>query len=309
MRSRILVLFTFILLNMGAFAQSDSSSKATIQDSTTSLTNSVAAVKPVLDTIPALVRLPDSLRHDQFVDTLLKQYAFNPFLFKSYTLKQKQLRMGHDRPSRDAWVIFVILILLIYAGLLNRIMSKDIYNVIQAFYIKTSFAKLSKEDNLLTSWAFICLFLLFGFTVGLYIYQVIMYNNVTYSISGVQLFVTCSVLVIVLSVAKILILRILGFIFDIPRIMREYVSILYLTYFNIAFIFLPVVICFSLFPSVLMPYLLEVSIGLIVIVVLIQYGRSILNIISNFTFHKIYLFIYLCALEICPVLILIKALS
>ncbi|MES2429170.1 MAG: DUF4271 domain-containing protein, partial [Bacteroidota bacterium] len=29
----------------------------------------------------------------------------------------------------------------------------------------------------------------------------------------------------------------------------------------------------------------------------------------NFRFHKFYLFIYLCALEICPILILIKALN
>ncbi|MEO6524203.1 MAG: DUF4271 domain-containing protein [Mucilaginibacter sp.] len=307
MRSIILVLFTVLVTSLSAHAQQDTILKA--YRDTTFVTSTDTLAKPVLDTIPALIKMPDSLRHNQFIDTLLKRFAFDPYLFNSHSLLQQKLRMGHERPSRDTWVVFAILVLLIYTGTLNRILSKDIYNVVLGFYLKSSFAKLSKEDNLLTSWAFIFLFLLFGFTMGMYIYQIIKYYNAAYSISGFQLFMACSVLVIVLFVLKIMVLRVLGFIFNIHKLIREYISILYLTYFNLAFIFLPVIICFSLLPSVITPYLLKVSIAIIAIVMLIQYTRSILNIISNFTFHKIYLFIYLCALEICPVLIIIKALN
>jgi hypothetical protein len=59
----------------------------------------------------------------------------------------------------------------------------------------------------------------------------------------------------------------------------------------------------------LIPSLIAFSVILILLVFLIQYVRSTLNLISNFTFPKIYLFVYLCALEICPVLIMIKALN
>jgi hypothetical protein len=217
--------------------------------------------------------------------------------------------MGKERPQRDTWVVVVILFLLIYLGLLNRIMGKDILNVIQAFYTKASFVKLSREDNLLTSWAFIFLFLLFGLTIGLFIYQVTQHYGAAFSISGFQLFIACAIIVIVVFIVKILVLRVLGFIFDIPKMVNEYISVLYLSYFNLTFIFLPLVICFCLFPAPFIPALLGISAAIVVTVVLIQSVRSILNIISNFTFPKIYLFIYLCALEICPVLILIKALD
>jgi len=307
MRSIILVLFAVLITGLSASAQQDTILKA--YRDTTFVTATDTLHKPVLDTIPALIKMPDSLRHNQFIDTLLKRFAFDPFLFNSHSLLQQKLRMGHERPSRDTWVIFVILTLLIYTGIINRILSKDIYNVVLGFYAKSAFAKLSKEDNLLTSWAFIFLFLLFGFTMGMYIYQIIKYNDKAYSISGIQLFLACSVLVIVLSVLKIMLLRVLGFIFNIHKHTREYISVLYLTYFNLAFIFLPVIICFSLFPSSLTYYLLRFSLITIGVIILIQYARSILNIISNFQFHKIYLFIYLCALEICPVLIIIKALN
>jgi hypothetical protein len=306
MRSIILVLFTVLFTGIGA--RQDSTLKA--YSDTSRLADSATLARPgvTTDTLSAYIRMPDSLRHDQFIDTLLKRYAFDPFLFKN-PIKHHQLQMGKERPSRNTWVIVVILVLLIYTGVLNRLIGKDIYTVIQAFYIKRSLAKLSREDHLLTSWAYICLFSLFGFTIGLYIYQVVLYYNISYAISGFQLFITCSLFVAALFAFKILLLRIIGFIFDINKLVKQYISILYLTYFNIAFIFLPVVICFSLFTSRLIPYLLVVSVILISIVFLIQYLRSTLNIISNFSFPKVYLFIYLCALEICPVLILIKALS
>jgi hypothetical protein len=153
------------------------------------------------------------------------------------------------------------------------------------------------------------LFLLFGFTFGLFLYQLAAYYNVYYSISGVRLFVFLSVLIIALFAVKFLALKIIGFIFDINKLVSEYVSILYLTYFNIAFVFLPVALCFSLLDAKYVPYLLAMAIGLIVIIFTWLYLRSSVSIISNFRFHKFYLFVYLCALEICPVLILIKALN
>lgn len=254
------------------------------------------------------IGMPDPNRHDQFIDTLLKNDGFDGCLFKDGTPKH-HIGVGSPRQMRDQWVIWAIFALLIYTGILNRVISKDIYSVIQAFYDRRAFTKISKEDSVLTSWAFICLFSLFGFTIGLYIYQITDYFDQSYSIDGFKLFITLSVIVITLFVLKILILRVLAFVFDIRRLVGEYISILYLTYFNIAFVFLPVVVCFSLLPAYLLPWLLRFSLLLMVVIFIVQYLRSTINIISNFRFHKIYLFIYLCALEICPILIMIKALG
>lgn len=268
-----------------------------------------ARKKFVTDSIAMqFIGAPNPGRHNQFIDTLLKNDGFDGYLFKGGTPKQ-HIGVGTPRQVRDKWVIWTIFILLIYTGILNRVISKDIYSVILAFYDNRAFSKINKEDSVLTSWAFICLFLLFGFTVGLYIYQITDYYDRTYSVSGIQLFIILSLIVIALFILKVLILRVLGFIFDIGRLVNEYVSVLYLTYFNIAFVFLPIVICFSLLPASLLPWLLRLSLVLMALIFLVLYLRSTINIISNFRFHKIYLFIYLCALEICPILIMIKALD
>src|SRR6202000_692870 len=103
---------------------------------------------------------------------------------------------------------------------------------------------------------------------------------------------------------KFLMLKFIGFIFDIHQIVNQYIAILNLTYFNIAFVLLSLTICLSLLTRPLIPYLLIFTLALVVIIFAWQYVRNSVNIISNFRFHKFYLFIYLCALEICPILIL-----
>jgi hypothetical protein len=166
-----------------------------------------------------------------------------------------------------------------------------------------------KDDAQINFWAFTGLFLLFGLTFGLFLYQWAAYKGIYYSVSGFRLFTSFVVIILLLFAVKFLVLKFVGFIFDIQKLVTEYVSVLYLTYFNIAFVFLPVTVCFSLLAAQFIPVLLTIAIVLIVIILTWLYLRSSVNIISNFRFHKFYLFIYLCALEICPVLILIKALN
>ncbi len=256
------------------------------------------------------VRPVDSSRHNQLIDSLFKKYLYKGYNFLDIpSTKKSLLREGHSRQTRDQWVIVVIIGLLFYTAILNRIMSKDFESVWQSFYDKRVLGQVSKEDSIINSWTFIGLFLLFGLTFGLFLYQLALHYHVYYSISGVRLFVSLSLIILILFAVKFLIVKFLGFVFNINRLVSEYLSVLYLSYFNIAFVFLPVIVCFSMLADELIPYVLAVAIISIVIIFIWQYLRSSVNIISNIQFHKFYLFVYLCALEICPILILIKALN
>jgi len=268
------------------------------------------------DSIAMIYLMPDSSRGDKFINTIKNNNIFdNGSLSSSAPLKQKsRLRNGLARNSRDPWVIAVIISLLIYTAFLNLFLSKDIKNVIQSFYDKNALTQIEKEGGLVNSWAYIGLFLLFSLTLGLVLYQLTVYYDVNYSIyvnygiNGFQLFIWLSLIISLLFAFKFIVLKFIGFVFDAGRLVSEYIAILNLTYFNIAFVLLSVAICFSLLDNGAIPWLLRFTCGSIVVIFAWQYLRSSVNIISNFRFHKFYLFIYLCALEICPILILIKAL-
>jgi len=261
------------------------------------------------DSLATMFIMPDPNRPDQFAEYLIKNglYKGNNFLDIPFKPK-KNLGDGHIRASRDLWTIFIIAGLLLYTALLNITMGADVKSIFSSFYSKRA-VQTEKDERGINAWTFIGLFLLFALTFGLFLYQMAAYNGVYYSVSGVQLFTALSLIVISLFTFKFILLKIIGFVFDIDRLVSDYITTLYLTYFNIAFVFLPVVLCFSLLSAAFIPYLLIVAFILIVIIFVWIYLRSSVSIISNYRFHKFYLFIYLCALEICPILILIKVLN
>jgi hypothetical protein len=256
------------------------------------------------------IKYPDSTLSAQAARQYLREHLYhgNGFLDIPYTAKST-LRTGHTRQTRDQWIITIIIGLLLYTAILNIALNKDIKNVFLSFYSKRALVQASKDDTQINFWAFVGLFLLFGLTFGLFLYQLASYKGIYYSISGFRLFISLVLIILLLFAGKFLVLKFVGFIFDIQKVVTEYVSVLYLTYFNIAFVFLPVTVCFSLLAAIFIKPLLIVALILIVIIFTWLYLRSSVNIISNFRFHKFYLFVYLCALEICPILILIKALN
>ncbi|WP_214072158.1 DUF4271 domain-containing protein [Mucilaginibacter sp. dw_454] len=256
------------------------------------------------------IKYPDSTTYSQGSAQFVKDslYHGNGFLDIPYRSKNS-LRSGHTRQTRDQWVIVMIISLLLYTAILNILMNKDIKNVFLSFYSKRAMVQANKDDIQINFWAFVGLFLLFGLTFGLFLYQLAGYRNIYYSISGFRLFSSLVFIILLLFASKFLVLKALGFIFDIQKLVTEYVSVLYLTYFNIAFVFLPVTVCFSLIAAQFIPVLLAVAIVLVLVIFTWLYLRSSVSIISNIRFHKFYLFIYLCALEICPILILVKALN
>jgi hypothetical protein len=253
----------------------------------------------------------DPHRPNMFVDSILKANAYKGDNYLSLSSKSKIIQgYGRNRPSRDVWVIVIVIVLVLFTAVLNIWSSKDMSNVFQSFYNRKSISHTGKEDSPINAWTFIGLFLLFGFTCGLFLYLLTTgYYKVYYTIAGFQLFLTLSLVIITLFACKFLVLKFLGFVFDINKLVSEYISTLSLTYFNITFVFLPVALCFSLIADEFFPFLLIITLLLVIVIFVWQYLRSSVGIISNFRFHKFYLFIYLCALEICPILILIKALN
>ena len=218
-------------------------------------------------------------------------------------------KTGKVRPAGEQWVIIVIICLVIYTAFLNVFLGKDLENMLRSFYSNHALSMSDREGGPINSQAFIGLFLLFCFSLGLVLYQLTVYYDVSYAIGRFRLFIILSVLISVLFAFKFLMLKLIGMIFDFNHLVSEYISILNLTYFNVAFVLLASTACLSLLSSRFIPATLTVTLVVIVIIFLWQYLRNSLTIIANLRLHKFYLFIYLCALEICPILILVKALN
>jgi hypothetical protein len=273
--------------------------------------DSIKVIKDSLSTV--WIKAPDPERPNHFLDSLISLYKVENLDFGSWAGKfqKKSVRYdeGRPRPYRETWVIVVVLFLVLFFAMIRFFFPAELNTIVYAFYSNQALSKINKEDTLFSSWPFVFLYLLFGLITGLYLYLSGKYLEISYPAEGFELFIYLSSIVIGLFTMKILVLRIVGFLFDVKRLVREYVSVLYLSYFNAAILFLPVVIAFSLTSYRFAAIYSYIGIAMLVIIFLLQFLRAGSNILSNYKFPKVYLIIYLCALEFCPLIILFKALG
>ncbi|MHA4893395.1 DUF4271 domain-containing protein [Pedobacter sp. PWIIR3] len=258
---------------------------------------------------------PDSLLNKHMImDSIIKANVYGKSnlinRYKDFAAVEKsKYRFGKPMAKGQIWVLLVVSVLLVLFGILKVSFGRQLQTIIQSFFSNRVLNNLNKEDNLFTSWPFLLLFIQFGFTVGMFFYLISQYYHIAFPGTGIQFYLTISVLIIVLYIFKIGVLRMIGHLFNVQKPVNEYVTILYLSYFNLSLMFIPLVIAFALSPIKYAPFFIVLSYVVLGTIFAFQLIRAGVNILSNNRFSKVYLFLYFCALEICPILILIKAIG
>lgn len=313
--------FFVLLLVVSAMAQSKLISKQTVAPNANfaltdsiplAIDSSLIVTEDILT--PHLLKVRDSLTNVIWLDSVSKGYGFALFslenIIKSVGSKEKVIyQKGEVLRKGDVWILAVIAVLLILFSILKNAFGKQLAAVVQSFYSNRALTNLNKEDNLVTSWSFLLLFIQFGFVIGLFFYLVAQHNALPAAQGGFGFFISISIGVILLYLLKILILRFIGFIFNIQKPIHHYISILYLSYFNASLLFFPIVIAFALSPYEQGSWYVLIGMLTLIVIFIFQFIRAAVNILPHYTFPKLYLFLYLCTLEICPILILIKTIG
>lgn len=246
-----------------------------------------------------------------FLDTILKQGKhhlwFNVGKLQSdrETVPAKHGKLKHSRPI---WVLFVVIFLFLIVGVLRVAFPGEIRTIVDAYYKERLLLQVSKEDNLATSWPYIFLYVLFSLSLGLFV-VIILSSFGESRYLRFENFLKNSFFVAALFIAKILIIRFISFIFLLDKIVREYVAVLYLVYFNSMFCLMPFLLAAAFVPSSYIRILLNIYIVLVVLLFTYRFFRTAVHLFSNFKFSIFYLILYLCTLELAPILILVRALN
>lgn len=259
----------------------------------------------------------DSNSSNYYLDSLKSLVIVNDNDFISWVdnmnkLKKKdkltvQLSSPH-KFERPAWVLLVVMILFIAIGVIRRFFYNNFYNIIYGFYNDRVLAQINKEDSLSTSWPYIFLYIVFTFSLGLFI--TVYRSNVLYygKVEFIE-FLNISVGIALLFIIKIIFVRIVGVLFEIDRFVREYIVFLYLFYFNSVLILMPLLLIVTFLPTTYFNYILILFITIVIILFLFRFLKTVYSLIGNLKFSIFYLILYLCTLEIAPILILVKSLN
>jgi len=308
----------FMLLPLGLWAQTDS----VVQARVPKLADSVGRVqnvansdslKRVSDSLAVMyIKYPDPNRKNRFIDSLMQLYQVKNLDFIAWA-KQFGRPINHDgegklRKHGQSWVLVVILCLVLGFAVLRIAYRNDINMLMNAFFDHRFLAQQTSAGGFFTSWPFMLLFVLFGFTIGMYLYLIGSYLQLSYAFSGVEWYVILSLLIMGLLILKVYVLRFLGFVLMVQKAVRVYTSILFLSYFHAALLFLPLIVAFSLSSSAYAVLFIYAGMAIALFITVFQAIRGAIHVLSHYPFSKLYLFIYFCALEICPMLVLIKVL-
>ena len=122
-------------------------------------------------------------------------------------------------------------------------------------------------------------------------------------------FLIISVFVFLFFSLKILVLKFLGFLFQIQKLITDYLNIIYLTFFNSLFLLLPITFCL-VFADIRQGYIIIWTFFILFSAIMAyQFTRITINILLNYRLSKFYLILYLCTLEICPILLFAKTIN
>lgn len=272
------------------------------------------SIRKVQDSLKMVyIKAPDPHRPHQFLDSLraLVTVPDGDLIawWSRFDHHSEYKKLGAIKYHRESWVVGVTLLLVLFFGVLKNSLSGQLQIMIEAFYNNRALLQISKEENLYNSWPFVLLYVLFGFTLGMLVYLANTFLLDGGSDGGFSLYLFWSIVVLILFTFKIIALRFLGFVFNAQRIVRDYVSILYLSYFNTAILFLPVVLSAIFLPQSYMRFLLFASFFALILIFSIQFLRAVQSVLKTYRFPKFYLFLYFCTLEIGPIIILLKILG
>jgi hypothetical protein len=213
----------------------------------------------------------------------------------------------HRANSKDS-LFYLLLGILFYFALVRIFFEKYFGNLMTLFFRVSLRQQQIREQVLQTPLPSLLLNFLFIITGGLYACFLLHYSRFAPTINFWLLYVNCMVGLGVIYLVKFLVLKFCGWVFNIARATDTYIFIVFLVNKMLGIFLLPFLILITFSgPSAREIF---ITISLVMVFVLLMYRvlaafRPVRNEIKLTPFH---FFLYLCAFEIAPLLLIYKVL-
>ena len=209
------------------------------------------------------------------------------------------------------WVMILITLSVILIGYLFSAFSGRFNEVIRSFFTMRYATQLAREEHSLTHPVSILLSINYLLACSLFILQLLSFKNIfslQIDFSFVSLLAICAVIVLI-NLVKIVSIKLVAFIFDKPQLAGEYVFTVFLVNQMVGIALIPVVIFIAYGAPSWMNVFIYMGILLLISGFCIRIGKGLLSAISGRAVTLFYLFLYLCTLEIIPLLVGFKLLE
>jgi hypothetical protein len=241
--------------------------------------------------------------------TVNSQSLEGPGIFKGHLLQVRQSKAQPIAPSLGDWFTISLLILLSLFTWFRFFYYRIFRQLFSAFFNTTTTNQIVRDESVLLQRASLVLSIISYLLMGLFVYQLsVIFNWDTGILDGGLLrFVMFSVAIAAAYSIKMIFLRFLSVIFDQERSVAIYIFNVFLMVMMIGLLLLPVNILLAYSPGIIREIVVVISIAVIGLLFLYRIVRAVLIWTGIPGFSLFYLFLYLCAFEIAPLLIIWKA--
>ncbi len=238
----------------------------------------------------------------------ISQTLQGPALFKGHLLQVKQSNATPVNTLVSDWFTISLLALLALFTWFRFFYYRIFRQLFSAFFNTTITNQIVRDESVLLQRASLVLSIISYMLMGMYVYQLSIFLQWDTGIlqGGLLRFVMFSVAIAAAYSLKMIALRFLSAIFNQERPVAIYIFNVFLMIMMAGLLLLPVNILLAYAPAIIREYTIPVSLVLIGMLFLYRLVRAILIWMGIPGFSVFYLFLYLCAFEIAPLLIIWK---
>lgn len=231
-----------------------------------------------------------------------------PGIFKGHSLRPVH---PNARPINREVADWFTISLIALVGLFTwfRVFYYRIFNqLFGAYFNITTTNQIVRDESVLLQRASLFLSVISYMVMGLFVYQLseLLRWNIPLLQGGLLRFIFFSVAIAASYSIKMIVLRFFSSVFDLEKPIALYIFNIFLMVMMIGLLLLPVNILLAYASSEISTWVLWITIGIISLLFLYRLVRAVGIWTGIPGFSVFYLFLYLCAFEIAPLLIIWK---
>jgi len=223
--------------------------------------------------------------------------------------KPRYFQLNPLRPYKDLdWLVYLIGGIVLLLGIIRMSYLKYFSDLFRAFLNPTLSQRQLKDQLSQSPFPNFLLNAFFAISLGVYFYLLMYRQQYIFNADAWLLIPGLVLLVALVYIVKYLVLRFCGWLFGNADLADAYIFILYLINKVVGIMLVPFLVILAFCQPEIARTFLYISIFFIILLVGYRYIRSYSVVKQYLSFSKLHFFLYLCAFEVVPVLILTKVL-
>ena len=208
-------------------------------------------------------------------------------------------------PQGGGWIFFFLLAGFILLALLRYYYDKKLRQVISAVFSRSAAHHLVREGGIIRNQAFIPLLTIYLLSISILIYEVMNFfmPDAGSLIRQFTLFSQIFLAILLFNLVKIFFIRLGGFIFRNSDTALEYIQNIFLYNLFVGILLLPMLVLVTYTYKEIFIY---ITLALICLIFIGRFFRGFFIGLSESKFSLFHLLLYLCTLEILPIVVIAK---